>query len=236
MKTRKFVIGVDPGLDTGGIAFLPEDYNQLKVFMTPRFPSKTVRTSGTKSGKRTIKGDIDVDKFADMIMEACVTFCRSLNEGEEGEILFILEDVHNIKGVSSGSNFNFGVRKGEIRGMGFMCAKFILSMFKNIVFYVSEVSPKEWQSHSVDFTDRIYTGSKLDTKASSARAAVRHFPNTSFTKERGTVIQDGITDAALIAKYGMEVVCVTDEILYDNYRPFPIIEEDEEYKDLHEDN
>lgn len=205
MKIKKFVIGIDPGVETGGVAFLPENYDDLKVLMTPRFPSKTVRTSGTKSGKRTIKGDIDVDKYSDLIMEACVIFCRSLKEGETGEILIILEDVHNIKGVSSVSNFNFGVRKGEIRGMAYMCGKFILSMFKNIKFYTSQVSPKEWQSHSVDFVDKVFSGSKADTKASSARAAVRHFPNTSFTKGRGTAIQDGITDAALIAKYGMEV-------------------------------
>lgn len=190
-------IGFDPGIDTGGIAVLSRDnYSDLQTCMTPREPSQTIH------GKKVL-GSIDLPAMFQIIMEAA----RKIYIDGGGTLLLIYEDVHNIKGSSSGSNFSFGERKGEIRGLVYAAKEAVCRIYSSVNVVVDKVYSKKWQQHSIDFTDKkLKTTGKSDTKFNSIAAAQRLFPGHSFTKPRGKVPQDGMTDAALIALYGVEVV------------------------------
>lgn len=218
MKIRKLVIGIDPGVTTGGFAVLPENYDDLHVEMTPVFPTVRINSTGTKSGFTSKSGGINIPLYCEKIKEACFTFYKELGKDERGVIMTIFEDVHNIKNSSSISNFHFGERKGEIRGMANMLRCLLDELFGGkITIIVDTVSPVIWQKHCVDFTDKVFEKGKVNTKESSIRSALRHFPNTNFTKGRGTTPQDGMTDAALIAKYGMEVAIPNHPIYNEDF-------------------
>lgn len=189
-------IGFDPGIDTGGIAVLPvDDKSKLKTYMTPRLPSRKV------VGK-TVKGDIDICKMFSIVLEAA----KEIHDNGGGNLLIIYEDVHNIKNSSSKSNFSFGNRKGEICGMAYAASESIPMIYNDVHVIVDKVYSTVWQKHSVDFRDKKMGGWKSDTKYSSIKTALRLFPGHSFTKERGKVPQDGMTDAALIALYGADAI------------------------------
>lgn len=187
------VVGFDPGVATGGIAVLTEN-RKLTTYMTPRTPSKKVCG-------RTVQGGIDVNSMCDIVLAAA----REVHNAGGGNLLLIHEDVHNIKGSSSGSNFSFGQRKGEIYGLSCAMEVAIPRIYPDVNIIVDAVYSKTWQKHSVDYMDKEFKPyGKTDTKYSSINTAMRLFPDHSFTKERGKVPQDGMTDATLIAVYGMD--------------------------------
>lgn len=188
----KIFIGIDPGLDTGGMAMLTENMS-LYAIMTPRFPS-------TKIKNKTVKGDIDLESMTRFIMDSLNI--RD-NNSEHTDIYILYEDVHALFKSSSSGNFSFGERKGEVRGIAYASKVFIENMFQDVTVHVEAVYSTKWQKEVVHFADKVMTNGKVDTKASSINAAQRWFPNYKFTKDRGTVIQDGMTDASLIALYGL---------------------------------
>lgn len=189
-------IGIDPGISTGGIAVLPvHDYSKLQTYMTPRLPTKKV-------GNRRIEGDIDLEKISGIMMDAA----KTISENNGGNLIIVYEDVHNIHGVSSKSNFSFGCRKGEIIGIASAIKSVMPIIYQNVDVVVHGVYSITWQKSFVDYRDKRIKDGKSDTKFSSIQCAMRIFPEHSFTKERGTVPQDGMTDAALIALYGTKVL------------------------------
>lgn len=188
-------IGIDPGIETGGIAILPEDNSRIVTMMTPRLPSITV------AGK-TKKGGIDVNKISKIMLDIMM----EVHESGGGTLVIVYEDVHNIKGSSSASNFAFGCRKGEIAGAATTVQEIARMLYYDTKVVVEPVYSTTWQKHCIDFTDKVIKSGKTDTKASSISCALRKFPDHSFAKGKGKVPQDGMTDAALIALYGKEVV------------------------------
>lgn len=188
----KIFIGIDPGLDTGGMAILKEDMS-LFTIMTPRYPSKKIKN-------KTVMGDIDLESMTRFVLQPLDLVS---SEDEELDIHILYEDVHSLFKSSSSGNFSFGCRKGEVRGIAYACKTFIKMSNKNAKVEVIPVYSTTWQKEVVHFADKVMDGGKVDTKATSINAARRWFPDYKFTKGRGSVIQDGMTDAALIALYGL---------------------------------
>ena len=114
----------------------------------------------------------------------------------------VIEDVHSIFGAGAKSNFQFGRALGIIEGI-------ICSL--SIPF--TKVAPKKWQAEMWEGVRPVLlpTGkkkkdgsvkTKIDTKATSAIACKRLFPNTDFRPtERSKKDHNGAIDAALIAVY-----------------------------------
>lgn len=183
-------IGIDPGMDTGGIAVLYED--GLSVRMTPRIGDEE-------------RGDIDLMAISDIIIDTA----ERVRDNGGGMLVICVEDVHSIFGSSASSNFSFGGRRREPNALFAMIAAINNreDIFHGVRFALEEVPPKTWQKEIHTTADKTYKASKLDTKATSIRAATRLFPNVSFTKpwdgkgKKPTKIQDGLCDAALIAEY-----------------------------------
>lgn len=185
-------IGIDPGVSTSGIAVLPvHNHSKLETYMTPRKPTR-------KIGNRRIEGDIDLEKISSIIMDTA----KTISENKGGNLIIVYEDVHNIHGVSSKSNFSFGSRKGEIIGIASAVKTVMPMIYPDVNVVIHAVYSTTWQKSFVDYRDKRIKNGKFDTKFSSIQCAMRLFPGHSFTKERGTVPQDGMTDAALIALYG----------------------------------
>lgn len=183
-------IGIDPGIDTGGIAVLTP--RGLTVHMTPRIGGGD-------------KGDIDLIAISDIILDTM----EFVNESVGGQVVICVEDVHSIFGSSASSNFTFGGRRREPNAMFAMLAAINIreAIYTRTKVSLLEVPPKTWQKEIHTTADKTYNASKLDTKATSIRAAMRLFPNIPFTKpwdgkgKKPTKIQDGLCDAALIAEY-----------------------------------
>lgn len=188
----KVFVGIDPGLDTGGMAILKEDMS-LFAIMTPRYPSEKVRN-------KTVKGDIDLESMTKFIIES---LNLTENDNEPIEIQILYEDVHSLFKSSASGNFSFGCRKGEVRGIAHACKVFMEMMHDNVSVVVRPVYSTTWQKEVVHFADKVMVNGKVDTKATSINAAKRWFPDYRFTKDKGSVIQDGMTDASLIALYGL---------------------------------
>jgi hypothetical protein len=137
-----------------------------------------------------IGGEIDTHQI--------VKFLRSF----EGEKHAVIENVHNMFGVGSSANFQFGRALGLLEG--------IISAL-DIPF--TKVSPKEWQKEmwqgikplEVITTKKNKDGSpkyKVDTKATSLLCANRLYPNVNLLPtERSKKPSDGIVDALLMAGY-----------------------------------
>lgn len=183
-------IGIDPGIDTGGIAVLYED--GLEVTMTPRIGGLD-------------KGDIDLVAISGIILDAM----DRVESSGGGRVVVCVEDVHSVFGSSASSNFAFGGRRREPNALFAMLVALSdrKRVYPSVMLSFEEVPPKTWQKEIHVTADKTYKASKLDTKATSIRAATRLFPNVSFTKpwsgkgKRPEKIQDGLCDAALIAEY-----------------------------------
>lgn len=182
-------IGIDPGIDTGGLAMIAED-GDIKVIMTPRISDK---------------GDIDLRAISGFFLDAADRI-----QGEGGGTLVIaVEDVHSIHGSSAASNFSFGGRRREPNALFAMMVEMMerYGSHPDVRFMFEEVQPKTWQKEIHTTADRVYSPSKIDTKGTSIRCALRLFPLVSFIKPwtgkgiKPTKIQDGMCDAILIAEY-----------------------------------
>lgn len=193
----KISIGIDPGLDTGGLAMLTEEMN-LMTIMTPRQPSRKVKN-------KTVKGDIDLDGITNFIMEG-VRMLADNYPDNKNELHIFYEDVHSLFKSSASGNFSFGERKGEIRGIANAIKVICSDIYPNVDVYVDAVYSTIWQKEVIHFSDKVMSGGKVDTKATSINAAKRWFPNYKFTKEKGQKDQDGMTDATLIALYGLKTI------------------------------
>ena len=65
-------IGIDPGIDTGGLAMIPEN-GEVKVIMTPRISAK---------------GDIDLRAISSFFLDAA----DKIKEGGGGTLAIAVED------------------------------------------------------------------------------------------------------------------------------------------------
>lgn len=86
-------IGIDPGIDTGGLAMIPEN-GEIKVIMTPRISAK---------------GDIDLRAISSFFLDAA----DKIQEEGGGMLAIAVEDVHSIHNSSAASNFTFGGQRRE---------------------------------------------------------------------------------------------------------------------------
>ena len=183
-------IGIDPGIDTGGISSLSPD--GLSVIMTPRIGN-------------TDNGDIDLIAISRFILDSV----DKVRDSGGGSVVICVEDVHSIFGSSASSNFAFGGRRREPNAMFSMLVAMMdrYGTHEGVSVSLEEVPPKVWQKEIHTTSDKTYKASKLDTKATSIRAAQRIFPMTDFTKpwsgkgKKPVKIQDGMCDAALLAEY-----------------------------------
>ena len=82
------VIGIDPGIDTGGLSMIPEN-GEVKVIMTPRISAK---------------GDLDLRAISSFFLDAA----DKIQEEGGGTLAIAVEDVHSIHNSSASSNFTFG--------------------------------------------------------------------------------------------------------------------------------
>lgn len=162
-------VGCDPGLVAGGIVALSGE-------------SKVLFKHVVSQGKKDL-----------------VTFYGELGEvfgelkSQYMDIIFCIEDVHSLYGMSASSNFNFG---------GIKHAKIALSTMAG--FDTKLAAPKVWQKAIWEEEDVIIKegGRKKDTKATSLNAAKRLWPDADLRKsDRAKKWHDGIVDAALIAEY-----------------------------------
>lgn len=182
-------IGIDPGIDTGGLSMIPEN-GEVKVIMTPRISAK---------------GDIDLRAISGFFLDAA----DKIQEEGGGTLAIAVEDVHSIHNSSAASNFTFGGRRREPNALFAMMVEMMerYESHPDVRFMFEEVQPKTWQKELHTTADRVYTAAKLDTKATSIRCAIRLFPLVSFVKPwsgkgvQPTKIQDGMCDAILIAEY-----------------------------------
>lgn len=182
-------IGIDPGIDTGGISILRDDMS-LTPRMTPRIDGK---------------GDIDLMAISSWILDEA----DAIQEAGGGTLVVGVEDVHSIFGSSASSNFAFGGRRREPVALFNMLAEMErrYAVHKDVKFMFEEVQPKVWQKEVWTTADKVFDKSKVDTKATSIRCALRLFPEVTFTLPwsgkgvKPKKIQDGMCDSSLIAEY-----------------------------------
>lgn len=157
-------IGIDPGIDTGGLSMIPEN-GEVKVIMTPRI---------------SVKGDIDLRAISSFFLDAA----DKIQEKGGGTLAIAVEDVHSIHNSSAASNFTFGGRRREPNALFAMMVEMMerYGSHPDVRFMFEEVQPKTWQKELHTTADRVYTAAKLDTKATSIRCAMRLFPLVSFVK------------------------------------------------------
>lgn len=182
-------IGIDPGIETGGISVLMDDMTL--------YPRMTPRING--------KGDIDLRAVTGIILDAADTI-----QGQGGGALVVAtEDVHSIHGSSAASNFSFGGRRREPNAIFAAICEMEgrYHTHPDVRFVFEEVQPKVWQKEIWTVADKIYDKTKVNTKATSIRCAMRIFPMTDFCLpwsgkgKKPTKIQDGMCDSSLIAEY-----------------------------------
>lgn len=95
----------------------------------------------------------------------------------------LIEDVHNIYGVSSKSNFNFGYNTGFISGIVYATG-----------VSIDKVAPKKWQK------ELSITSKGKDIKPEVYEKAISLYPYAQLTKVRGGKDYDK-SDALMIAHY-----------------------------------
>lgn len=102
----------------------------------------------------------------------------------------VLEDVHSVFGASAKSNFQFGRICGILRA-------YAEQNCDNVVM----ITPKQWQQLVWIDTDKVLKpNGKVDTKATSLKAAQRLFRNVNFlATAKSKKPHNGLIDAALIA-------------------------------------
>lgn len=175
-------VGQDCGIETGGICINRD--GELEYFMTPKKGS----------------GEIDLD----FITRKLFLIIKDIASSGGGTLVYTIEDVHSIFGSSAKSNFSFGRRRGEPDAIAASIRSSLGMLVWNVNLEYYTPKAPEWQKAIIEFTDQVRDKGKLDTKKSSQKCALRLFPEYTFTKPgRGArVVQDGLTDSALICEYG----------------------------------
>ena len=111
-------------------------------------------------------------------------FCRDMIvENNPDRVVFVIEDVHALYGVSTSSTASLMENKGQLHGL-FLS---LCMAFPDILVC----------THSY----KVIEASKVNTKKTSLACAKRLWPNDTFVKnERCKTAHDGIVDAMLIAE------------------------------------
>ena len=141
--------------------------------------------------------------------------CRIFRKYKKRDCTVIYEDLHALFNVSAAATFTFG-------GVNYVI-KTLVTVF-DMKHY--PIQPKVWQSELWVNADMVYKtpkpetkkekderekkgkkprkkAKKVDTKATSLKAAKRLFPKANFLKtEKCTVPHNGIVDSYLLAEYG----------------------------------
>lgn len=167
----KIYVGIDIGKNGGVVSIHPDG-----EVVTQRVP--------------LIKDEIDTKALGDII-EAYLDFGKP-------NLIFGLEDVHSIYGVSAKANFQFGRAAGLIEGY--------ITAFKLSHQYVQ---PKTWQAVSFLGVPKLFKpleagkkNAQADTKAMALIAAQRLYPMADLIANiRARKPHDGIIDSLLIAHY-----------------------------------
>lgn len=193
-NSKKWILGADPG-KKGAIVLI----NAAKDF--GKFSQEDVIIIPAKVSD----GKIDV-----------VHFLEALAPYRDNIILMVQEHVHAIFGSSAKGSFEFGDANGSLKAV-----LQITSHLAGTDIPVHLVQPKKWQETAWKSISVIgapvldpngapkllANGSikiKVDTKATSSKAAHVVFPNVSFVPPRCKKEHDGCVDAALIAYYGLK--------------------------------
>lgn len=173
MPGYKLYIAADPGKE-GALVCLDQDGMLVDRIATPRIGST---------------GPVD------LAIE--YRFCFEMRNKNPDKIVFLIEDVHALYGVSTSSTSSLMENKGQLTGMFFT-----LSMiYKNSSLHF--IAPKTWQKTVWSHSDKVMLANKVDTKKTSLACAKRLWPGDSFLKnDRCKVPHDGIVDAMLIAEAG----------------------------------
>lgn len=164
--------GIDPGKH-GAISILTKSGQLIKS------PFPLIGKSG--------KEELDLKKMGE--------FFRNIRT-HYPNIMFIVEEVHSLFGMSAKSNFQFGFNNGLLIGM-----------LNAMSFSYTLVQPKEWQKHVWRNADKVMMTvkgkTKTDTKSTSSKAAARIFPKEDFTPTaRSKKDHDGMVDSSLLCYYG----------------------------------
>ena len=170
----RYVCGVDPG-KTGAVALLSLKDNSLRFIRIP--------LTGT---------EIDVPALIHDLRQVAPHIERC-----------VMEEVHAIFGSSAKSTFQFGRVNGLIEGAlhaaGIPFTKVQPKMWQKVAWKGVEVTKTPTKRVSKKTGEII---GKVDTKATSLRAARALFPGETFlATPRSTVPHDGRYDSALIAWY-----------------------------------
>lgn len=175
--------GIDPGKD-GGLVIIDHEGKVLVVRKPPIIYARTVKVEDKKTGKmrskKKGKDEYDLPGMRDLLDEY---------EGENGTpVFFTIEKQHALPSSMGGSAANFQ------RGLSFgLWQAFLCGM--GIPYLV--VAPQTWQKVMLADTNVD------DTKQASKIVARRLWPREKWTRsEQATKIDDGLTDAVLLAEYG----------------------------------
>lgn len=173
-------IAADPGKD-GAIVCIDQDSKLISRIATPRI---------------AISGPVDLTKE--------YVFCRdTIVENNPDRVVFVIEDVHALYGVSTSSTASLMENKGQLHGL-FLS---LCMAFPDINCSVHFIAPKTWQKLVWTHYDKVMEASKVNTKRTSLACAKRLWPNDTFVKnERCKTAHDGIVDAMLIAEAARRVV------------------------------
>lgn len=108
------------------------------------------------------------------------------------DVFATMEEVHAVFGSSAKATFSFGEIFGLLQG---------LLIANNIPYHL--VQPKEWQKEMWINADKVYKeGKKIDTKATSLKAAERLFPGYDLRRTPACKkADDNKVDSMLICEY-----------------------------------
>lgn len=165
------IISADPGKN-GALVCLDQDGKLIDRIVTPR-----------------VSNDGPVDLGAE------VAFCNKMLSRNPDRVMFVIEDVHALYGVSTSATSSLMENKGQLEGIFFTMAM----IFKNASFHL--IAPKTWQKSVWVHCDKVMLANKVDTKKTSLACAKRLWPGDLFLKTpKCKTPHDGIVDAMLIAE------------------------------------
>lgn len=173
----KSFIGIDVGKQ-GGIVIINDD-NSVQTFKTP-----------------LVANEIDLNELINIL------------SGVKSDIKIVgIENVANIFGASSKSNFQFGralgLVEGLITGVGLPFVKVHAKVWQKLAFEGIPVVYKSGGKTKVNKkTGSVEEVKKVDTKAMALLSAKRLYPSVNLlASTRSKVPHDGIVDSLMIAHY-----------------------------------
>jgi len=172
----KSFIGIDVGKQ-GGIVIINDD-GSVQTFKTP-----------------LVANEIDLNEIVNILSSV------SSNEKIVG-----IENVNNIFGSSSKSNFQFGralgLVEGLITGIGLPFVKVHAKVWQKLAFEGIPVVTKQGKVKVNKKTGISEETKKVDTKAMALLSAKRLYPKVNLlATERSKIPHDGVVDSLLIAHY-----------------------------------